>query len=85
MDVGVREFKQRLSYYLDLVAGGETVTVTDRGQPKAVVVSARRSGGIERGIDEGWIRPAQRTGLDPIRGWPSKRTTLDVLDDDRSQ
>ncbi|MGE3329224.1 MAG: type II toxin-antitoxin system Phd/YefM family antitoxin, partial [Acidimicrobiia bacterium] len=36
MNVGVRELKQGLSEYLDRVAGGEILTVTDRGTPKAL-------------------------------------------------
>jgi prevent-host-death family protein len=35
--VGVRELKNRLSKYLRRVAGGERITVTDRGQPVAVL------------------------------------------------
>lgn len=35
MNVGVRELKQHLSKYLDLVRQGESVTVTDRGRPVA--------------------------------------------------
>ncbi|MFM2115251.1 MAG: Antitoxin Phd YefM, type toxin-antitoxin system, partial [Actinomycetota bacterium] len=40
MDVGIRELKQRLSEILELVAKGETVRVTDRGVPKAVLSPA---------------------------------------------
>lgn len=35
--VGVRELKNRLSYYLDLAKGGEPVTVTERGKEIAVI------------------------------------------------
>lgn len=37
--VGIREFKSKLSEYLRLVRAGETVVVTDRGEPVAEVRS----------------------------------------------
>ncbi|MCL5962097.1 MAG: type II toxin-antitoxin system prevent-host-death family antitoxin [Chloroflexi bacterium] len=37
MKVGVRELKNRLSYYLDVAKNGEEVTVTDRGKEIAVI------------------------------------------------
>jgi len=37
MEVGVRKFKAKLSSYLARAAAGEVVTVTDRGQPVAVL------------------------------------------------
>lgn len=36
--VGVRELKNSLSSYLDRVRAGETVTVSDRGRPIALIV-----------------------------------------------
>ena len=35
--VGVRELKNRLTYYLGEVKGGENVVVTDRGKPVAIM------------------------------------------------
>jgi prevent-host-death family protein len=35
--VGVRELKNRLTYYLGAVKGGENVVVTDRGKPVAIM------------------------------------------------
>lgn len=83
MDVGVRELKQRLSAYLDRVERGEIVRVTDRGVPKAVISPIRASGVLEQGVDEGWIRPASRTGLGPTRRWSGRRAIRDVLAEDR--
>ncbi len=37
LSVGVRELRQRASELLRLVAGGETIQVTDRGRPVAVL------------------------------------------------
>ena len=35
--VGIRELKNRLTYYLGAVKSGENVVVTDRGKPVAVM------------------------------------------------
>ena len=35
--VGVRELRQNLSVYLERIALGETLEVTDRGQPVAIL------------------------------------------------
>ena len=39
--IGVRELRQHASRYLAIVAGGESVEVTDRGRPVAMLVPAR--------------------------------------------
>ena len=49
--VGIRELKSRLSYYIDCAKRGEQVTVTDRGQPVVVIVSAKE-GKMERQMME---------------------------------
>jgi prevent-host-death family protein len=84
MDVGVREFKQHLSEYLDRVERGETIRITDRGRPKVLLTPMPGSGQLERGIEEGWIRPpASGRGLVPVEPMRSQRRVLDVLADDR--
>lgn len=40
MTVGVRELKARLSEYLRKVRAGETILITDRGQPVGRIVPA---------------------------------------------
>lgn len=35
--VGVKELKNRLTYYLGLAKGGDNVIVTDRGKPIAIL------------------------------------------------
>jgi prevent-host-death family protein len=63
MDVGVRELKQRLSRYLERVARGETIRVTDRGVPKAILAPLPTAPRLKEGISQGWISaPA-----DPVR------------------
>lgn len=46
--VGVRELKNRLSYYLELVRKGETITVTTRGRRVATILPLPESQQEER-------------------------------------
>lgn len=84
MEVGVRELKQQLSKYLDEVERGVELIVTDRGRPKARIVPIVDQGHLQRGIDEGWIRPASSS--EPVgtrQRHRSIRRVGDVLDEDR--
>jgi len=84
MDVGVREFKQHLSEYLARVERGETIRITDRGRPKVLLSPVPGAGQLQRGIDEGWLRPPVRTGgLRPTEPSRADRRVLDLLDEDR--
>ena len=58
--VGVRELRQNLSVYLRRVQEGETLTVTDRGQPVARLTPLPdRMSVLDRLIAEGRAKPAQ--------------------------
>jgi prevent-host-death family protein len=46
--VGVRELRQRASELLRRVAGGETIEVTDRGRPVALLTPVPEAGPLER-------------------------------------
>ena len=46
--VGVRELRQRASELLRLVEAGETIEVTDRGRPVAVLAPLPDEGSLER-------------------------------------
>ena len=46
--VGIRELKSRLSRYIRRVQRGERITITDRGQPVAVIGPMAASPRIER-------------------------------------
>ena len=74
--VGLKTLKNKLSEYVRLAAAGETIVVTDRGRAVAEIVPSRRQpeSVIERGIREGWIRPARR-GAD----WPPLRKPIPGL------
>jgi prevent-host-death family protein len=86
IEVGARELKRQLSRYLDLVAAGEEITVTDGCRPKARRVPVVDRGLYEQGVQEGWIRPpvSDRT-IGESRRHRSKRLTTEVLDDDRDR
>ena len=83
MDVGIRELKEHLSAYLARVERGETLTITDRGVPKAVLAPVSNTGRLRQGIDEGWVRPAQRHGLAVIRRAGGRGSVMDELASDR--
>src|SRR5260370_30727642 len=46
--VGVRELRQRASELLRRVEAGETIKVTDRGRPVAVLAPLPQAGALER-------------------------------------
>ena len=86
MDVGVRELKQKLSEYLDRAAGGESIRVTDRGVPKAMLVPIPGQDRIEQGIREGWITPGNGAAplpARPVTPRPGARVTTDLMTEDR--
>ncbi len=64
--VGVRELRQNLSVYLDRVRKGETLEVTEHGQPIAQLGPRARAGTsvIDRLIAEGRITPARQSHKD---------------------
>ncbi len=53
--VGVRELRREASSILRRVAGGETIEVTDRGRPVAVILQSMPSG-LARLEREGLLR-----------------------------
>jgi prevent-host-death family protein len=87
--VGLKALKNKLSEYVRLAASGETVVITDRGRTVAQIVSPRQAPEtvIERGIREGWIRPAKRGPDWPPKPKPVPGLTLEQLmselDEDR--
>jgi len=83
--VGLKVLKNKLSEYVRLVAAGETVVITDRNRVVAEIVPPRREpeSVIERGVREGWIRPATRTEdwpppTKPVSGLTFERLMADL-------
>jgi prevent-host-death family protein len=56
--VGVRELRQRASELLRLVEAGETVEITDRGRPVALLTPLPDVGPLEQLRRSGAIQPA---------------------------
>jgi antitoxin (DNA-binding transcriptional repressor) of toxin-antitoxin stability system len=80
--VGLKTLKNKLSEYVRLAAAGETVVVTDRNRVVAEIGPPRQQvheSVIERGIREGWIRPAKRDANWPPPGKPVKGLTFEQL------
>ena len=46
--IGIRELKNKLSYYMEQVRKGERITVTDRGQAVAVIVPTEETEVVEK-------------------------------------
>jgi prevent-host-death family protein len=67
--VGLKTLKNKLSEYVRLAAAGETVIITDRDRIVAEIVPPHPRSGLtpfeDKGVREGWLRPAMRTG-----SWP---------------
>jgi len=63
--VGVRELRREASAILRRVAAGETVEITDRGRPVAVLVKTMPSG-LARLEREGLLRRAEADLLDLV-------------------
>ncbi len=83
--VGVRELKNRLSHYLDLAKGGETVTITERGKEIAVIHPIARSPEEEfawKLVREGratWNGGKPQGALKRVR-WPGKPLSQIVIE-----
>lgn len=71
--IGVRELRQRASEYLRLVREGETVEVTDRGRPVAMIVPFRSGSAIETLETTGRLSAAEGDLLELGDPLPAKR------------
>ena len=71
--IGLKILKNKLSEYIRLAAGGETVLVTDRNRVVAQIVppqpgrkSMTDDEFIAQGVREGWLTPAKDPGKGPL-------------------
>jgi antitoxin (DNA-binding transcriptional repressor) of toxin-antitoxin stability system len=88
MNVGVREFRSRLSAYLARVRQGETVVVTDHGTPVARlerVAADQPPAAVRRLVDAGLLtyKPPPRRFPKPIRLLPGNKTSTDYIAEQR--
>ena len=79
--IGIRELRQQASRHLRDVERGETIEVTDRGRPVALLVPIPQLGPAERLIAEG--RMTRGTGdlldLEPLEPLPGIPLPSEVL------
>lgn len=81
--VGVRELRQRASELLRRVAAGETIEVTDRGRPVALLSPLPEVGPLERLRLAGEVEPGQGDLADlapPLRLEPGQEAPSTVLE-----
>ena len=71
--IGIRELRQQASRYLRSVERGETIEVTDRGRPVALLVPIAEAAVRERLIASGRLRPASGDLLDLGEPLPPKK------------
>ena len=84
----------RLSEYVRMAAGGETVLVTDRGRVVAELGPPRETRSpiladamLAAAVRKGWLTPALSPGSEPPRGGPPEaplHELLGELEGDRS-
>lgn len=81
--IGIRELRQKASEYLRLVESGETVEVTDRGRPIAMLVPILAQDPLEQLVSAGRITSAAGDLLelgDPLPPATGKPLPSGVLD-----
>ena len=84
MEAGVRELRDHLSRYLEVVRDGEEVTVTDHGKAVARLVPLDQPRVIDRLIAEGLISSAENTKQKrPLRRIRTKGTVSDLVAEQR--
>jgi prevent-host-death family protein len=74
--VGIRELRQRASELLRLVEGGETIEITDRGRPVALLSPMPASSPLEQLRKMGDIEAADGDIDDLPRALPSQAPVL---------
>lgn len=80
--IGIRELRQNASVYVSLVRRGESIQVTDRGRPVAMLVPIPEGGTVEHLVAEGRLTAPSGDllelgpGLVPIPGSPSPSDVL---------
>lgn len=61
MEVGVRELRDQLRRWLDVVERGDEVIITERGRPIARLIGVSSVPVFERLVAEGVVTPANRS------------------------
>lgn len=88
--VGIRELRQNASRYIRLVKAGETIEVTDRDVPVALLTPLpvdRRKSRREELIAEGKLIPGSQdwATLRPLPAIPGTKSSAEILDELREE
>lgn len=86
--IGVRELRNNLSVYLDRVKHGQSLNVTEWGQPIARVIPFKKDASHwEQMVAEGSVRLPPRPGIlpdiKPLKASDDGPSTAEVLDEIR--
>jgi prevent-host-death family protein len=84
--IGVRELRQNASEYLRLVEAGESIQITTRGKPVAMLTAIPRDESLyHRLVREGRLQPAIHHDLpEPLPPEPGKPTLSEILKEVRA-
>ena len=87
--IGIRELRQNASKYLRLVREGETIQVTDRGEPIAMITPCRdEPDRIEQLRREGKIhgpeKPFDLSSIVPVEPREGAPSVAEMLDESRA-
>jgi prevent-host-death family protein len=93
MEIGIREFKDRLSEILHRASAGEEITVTLHGQPICQIAQAKPSelnlpDYLLKAAAEGSVQLPTTSGLQEItrfNGKRSKKSSLELLQESRKE
>lgn len=80
--IGIRELRQQASRYLREVAAGETIEVTDRGRPVALMIPVPQAGRLQRLVADGRLDEAVGDALDlgpPLKPTPGVALPTETL------
>ena len=81
--IGIRELRQHASQYIRLVEEGETIQVTDRGRPVAMITPVKKDETtLERLYREGVLRPPKirlKEPFVPLPAFESGPTLSEIL------
>ena len=87
VQVGIREFKSKLSQYLRQVKAGQTVTITERGKPVATISPVAQSleEKLEAMAQAGLLQWSGKKlePMEPVAKARGDRTVADLLIEDR--
>lgn len=77
MEVGVRQLRDELRAWLNVVADGGEVTITERGRPIARLVAVTQPTQLDKLIADGVVTPAKRPRR-PSKSYPRVRASGSV-------